>query len=84
MSRYTKAWAALLAGLIVAVPAFQAAQSDGVSLGEWLTILGLFVPAVVSALAPANKLTTGELVDQIDKNPDVQLKSITASPDITK
>jgi hypothetical protein len=83
-SRYNKALAAFAAGLLVAVPALTAAANDNnVSLQEWLTIVGLFLPAVFTALAPANKQTTGDLVDQINKNPDIDLvaaKVTTALP----
>jgi hypothetical protein len=76
MARYRKAWAALLAGLLVAVPALSAANNDGtISTQEWLTVLGLFLPAVFTALAPPNKPTTGDLVDQINKNPDISLQA---------
>ncbi len=76
LGKYSKLIAAIVGGLIVAIPAFEAAQSGGVSTGEWLTILGLFLPAVFAALAPANKLTTGDLVDQAQKNPDVDVKTV--------
>jgi hypothetical protein len=72
--RYTKLLAALLAGLVVAVPALTAASQDGtISLQEWLTVIGLFLPAVFVGLSPANKLTTGDLVDQVNKNPDLDI-----------
>jgi hypothetical protein len=77
--RYTKLVYAILAGLVVAVPAWAAAQNDGVSLGEALTILGLFLPAVAAGLSPANKLATGDLVEQINKNPDIELNQVTAT-----
>lgn len=81
LSKYTKALSALVAGLVVAIPAFNAANNDGtVSLQEWLTILGLFLPAVAVALSPANKLDTGDLVNQINKNPDINLTDVKASP----
>jgi hypothetical protein len=73
MSKYTKAWTALVAGLIVAIPAYNAALVGGVSLGEWLTLLGLFLPAVGVALSPANKLDTGDLIKQVNANPDTTL-----------
>jgi hypothetical protein len=74
MQRYWKFWVAFLAGLAVAIPSLTAASQDGnVSTQEWLTALGLFLPAIVVALAPANKLTTGDLVDQVNKNPDLDI-----------
>jgi hypothetical protein len=80
LKRYSKALAAVSAAVVVAIPAFTAANQDGnVSLQEWLTVLGLFLPAVFVALSPANKLTTGDLVDQIEKNDSIGLK-VTAIP----
>jgi hypothetical protein len=74
LQRYNKLWAALLAGLAVAIPSLVAAAQDNqISLQEWLTVLGLFLPAAVVGLSPANRLTTGDLVDQINKSPDVNL-----------
>jgi hypothetical protein len=74
LSKYTKAISALVTGLVIALPALNAANNDGtVSLQEWMTILGLFVPAIVVALSPANKLDTGDLVNQINRNPDIDL-----------
>jgi hypothetical protein len=74
MSRYTKLWAALGAGLVVAIPALVAAGQDGhLSLQEILVVLGLFVPAVAVGLSPANKLTTQQLVNQASVNPDVNV-----------
>jgi len=72
--KYNKFVAALIAGLVAALPALQAAQPDGVSLQEWLTIAGLFLPALAVALAPANALPTKELVDQALKDPSIDLK----------
>jgi hypothetical protein len=81
LSKYTKALSALGAGLIVAIPAFNAASNDGtVSLQEWLTILGLFLPAIAVALSPANKLDTPDLVSQINRNPDINLTNVSATP----
>jgi hypothetical protein len=74
MSRYSKAIAALLAGLVVAVPSLLAASQDNhLSLQEWLTALGLFLPAVAVALSPANKLTTDQLVEQGSRDPHVDV-----------
>jgi hypothetical protein len=77
--KYNKLVYAVLGGLIVAIPALKVAQEDGVSLGEWLTILGLFLPAVFAGLAPANVLPTKELVEQAIKDPNIDLK-VTATP----
>jgi hypothetical protein len=72
MAKYTKALSALGAGLLVAIPSLVAAGQDGhVSLQEWLTVLGLFVPAVVVALSPANTLGENQLVQQVLNNPSV-------------
>ena len=72
MSRYNKLIAALLAGLVVAVPALAVAyDSDNtITLGEWLTVLGLFLPAVATALSAANKLTPEQLAEQLATNPN--------------
>lgn len=72
--KYNKSIAALLAGFAVALPALQAAQPDGVTLYEWLTIAGLFLPALAVALGPANALPTKELVDQVRRDPSIELK----------
>jgi len=70
MTKYNKAFAALLAGLAVAVPSLAAAHQDNsISLQEWLTAFGLFLPAVAVALAPANRLDTGEILKQANKDP---------------
>ena len=74
LAQYRKFIYAVLAGLAVALPALSAAQTEGVSTGEWLTILGLFLPAVVVGLSPANALPTKELVKQIEENPNIDLK----------
>jgi hypothetical protein len=72
--KYNKFVYAVIAGLAVAVPALSAANNDGtISLQEWLTILGLFLPAVATIVAPSNTLDTGELVKQAIKNPDIDL-----------
>jgi hypothetical protein len=71
---YWKFLSALVAAVIVVIPAYQAAQTDGVSLGEWMTLVGLFVPAVAVALSPANQLPTKELVDQAIKDPNINLE----------
>ena len=77
-SRYNKLLAALAAGLAVAVPALIAASQDGhLSLQEWLTVIGLFVPAVAVALSPANVLTTDQLVGQARRNPELKVKDPT-------
>lgn len=76
MRKYSKLIAAILAGLAVAVPALVAANSDGtISLQEWLTILGLFLPAVGVGFSPANALSTKQLVEQVDKNPSLVLRN---------
>jgi hypothetical protein len=73
--RYVKLLSALLAGLVVAVPALIAAMGDNnLSLQEGLTVLGLFVPAVAVALSPANKLGTAELVKQAIEDPEINIK----------
>jgi hypothetical protein len=74
VSKYNKLIAAVLAALTVALPAFAAAQSEGVSLGEWLTIAGLFLAPITVALSPANVLPTEELAKQVRKNPELELK----------
>jgi len=74
LKEYTKFLSALIAAIVVVIPAYQAAQTDGVSLGEWLTLAGLFVPALVVALSPANQLPTKELVDQAIKDPNIDLQ----------
>jgi len=75
MQRFNKLWAALLAGLLVAVPSIAAANNDGtVSTQEWLTALGLFLPAVFVALSPANALTTLELIRQALADPKIQMQ----------
>jgi hypothetical protein len=81
LGKYSKLIAAIVGGLIVAVPALEAAQKDGVSVGEWLTILGLFLPAVFAALAPANTLSTGDIVDQATKDPNVNVTT-TVTPSL--
>jgi len=74
MSRYNKLFAAILAGLAVAVPLLITALSDDkITASEWLETLAAFLPAVFVGLSPANKLTTGDLVDQVNKNPDLDL-----------
>jgi len=86
MARYSKALTALLAGIAVAIPLVIAALSDDkVTLIEWLGILGALIgsPAAV-ALSPANRLTTGDLTDQIKKNPDINLMNITATKETGK
>jgi hypothetical protein len=76
MSRYNKLFAAILAGLAVAVPLLITALNDDKITGaEWLEVLAVFQPAVFVGLSPANKLTTGDLVDQVNKNPDLQLQA---------
>jgi hypothetical protein len=75
LGRYKKFWYALMAGLVVAVPALTAASQDNnISLQEWLTTLGLFLPAVVVALSPANKQSTGDIVDAVNADPNIQLE----------
>src|SRR3954470_12500346 len=77
LTRYNKLWAALLAGLVVAVPLLTSAMSDdSVTAGEWLKILAIFLPAVFVGLSPANKPTTGDLVDQVNKNPDLDITAV--------
>jgi hypothetical protein len=84
MKRYSKFWAALLAGLAVTIPVLVAASQDNnISLQEWLAALGALVPAFAAALAPANALTTGDLVDQINKNPEVTLTGVQANKHAT-
>lgn len=81
LGRYSKAIYALLAGLAVAVPALIAASQDNhLSLQEWLTVLGLFLPAVAAALSPPNKQTTGDLVDAVNKDPNLTLKAEVQQP----
>jgi len=66
---------------VVAVPLLTAAMSDdSVTAGEWLKILAAFLPAVFVGLSPANKPTTGDLVDQVNKNPDLTLKPTPPRP----
>lgn len=77
MSRYNKLIAAVVAGLVVAVPLLSKDLDGGVSATEWLEILGVFLPAVFVGLSPANKQTTGDLVDQVNKNPDLILRQAT-------
>lgn len=74
--KYNKFVSALLAALVVAIPAFIAASQDGtVSLQEWLTVIGmLIVPPGAVALSPANKLPTEQLVKQAIENPDINLQ----------
>lgn len=80
MSRYNKLFAAILAGLAVAVPLLVTAMSDDkITAAEWLQTLAAFLPAVFVGLSPANKLTTGDLVDQVNKNPDIALVPPTAT-----
>jgi len=77
--KYSKLIAALLAGLVVAVPILTAGAQDGhLSLFEVLSTLATFFPAVVVGLSPANKLDTADLVSQINKNPDINLVDIKA------
>jgi hypothetical protein len=79
LSKYNKAFAALGAALLVAIPSYTAASNDGtVSLQEWLTVLGLFLGPIVVALSPANRLSTGDLVEQVIKNPDINLVDVKA------
>jgi len=74
MSKYSKFLAALGAGAVVAVPSLIAASQDNhLSLQEWLTALGLFLPAVVVAFSPANKLDTAQLVDQAYADPNLDV-----------
>jgi hypothetical protein len=83
LGRYSKFWYALLAGVAVVIPSLTAASQDNqISLQEWLTALGLFLPAIAVALSPANKQTTGDLVDAINRNPDLNLMrtSVTKPP----
>jgi hypothetical protein len=72
--RYSKLIQALIAGLIVAVPALLAANQDNhLSLQEILTVAGLFLPAVAVGLGPANVLTTAQLVDQAHADPNLDV-----------
>jgi hypothetical protein len=73
--KYNKLIYALLGAIAVAIPAYQVAQEGGVSLGEWLTIAGLFVPALAAGLAPANVLPTKELVAQAIKDPNINVET---------
>ena len=74
MSRYKKMWMAPAEGLVVAIPALVSAGQDGhLSLQEWLTVLGLYLPVVVVALGPANKLTTEQLIDQAYADPKLDV-----------
>jgi hypothetical protein len=85
MRRYNKLIAAVLAGLLVAVPLLATAFSDDkITAAEWLEILGAFLPAVFVGLSPANKPTTGDLVDQVNKNPDLVLKQATVTPTVPR
>lgn len=80
MGKYSKAWGALLAGVLVAIPLLTAALSDNkVTLVEWLGILGAVIgsPVVVS-LFPANKLDTGDIVEQAKKDPNIDVTVKTA------
>jgi len=70
MGRYTKAISALVAGLAVAIPSLVAASQDNnISVQEWLTAAGLFFPAIVVALSPANALAENQLVEQVRNHP---------------
>ena len=83
--RYSKLIAAILAGLLVAVPLLIAAlDDDKVTAAEWLKILSAFLPAVFVGLSPANQPTTGDLVDLVNKNPDITLQQVTAAPSASR
>ena len=82
LGKYNKAIAAVLAGVVVAIPvAIQALSDNQVTATEWLEILGSFLPAVGVLLSPANRLDNGQLVNEINKNPDINLKPVTAVVD---
>lgn len=83
MLKYAKAWSALAAGVVVAIPSILAASSDGhITTAEWIQIVGLLVPAIAVALSPANGLTDVQLVQQVlaSKNVNDILARLHVSP----